>query len=134
MKLSIVSPLGKLAEKEVSSVTLPGKLSSFTILSGHQPIISSLTPGILEYVDESGNRSSLGLYEGLVEFSDEKINILTNGIVDQSTLSVSKSQVKLEKAQSELLKIGTFSRESDELELEVLKSNMELALLAESTH
>ena len=62
----------------------------------------------------------MGLYEGLVEFSDEQINILTNGVVDQTSLSVSKSQAKLEKAQAELLKIGTFSRESEELELEVI--------------
>ena len=43
--LKIVSPERVEFDGEVGSVTLPGTLGSFEVLTGHAPIISSLEKG-----------------------------------------------------------------------------------------
>ena len=43
LHLDIVSPDKEIFNGEVDSVTLPGTLGSFTILSKHAPIVSSLS-------------------------------------------------------------------------------------------
>ena len=45
LHLDIVSPDKEIFNGEVDSVTLPGTLGSFTILSQHAPIVSSLKAG-----------------------------------------------------------------------------------------
>lgn len=45
LNLKIITPQQMLYEGQVDSVTLPGKAGSFTVLTGHAPIISSLQKG-----------------------------------------------------------------------------------------
>ena len=49
LKLKIVSPERVEYDGEAQSVTVPGTLGNFEILTDHAPIISSLQKGIVEY-------------------------------------------------------------------------------------
>lgn len=49
LKLKIVSPERVEFDGEVESVTVPGTLGNFEVLTGHAPIISSLQKGVVEY-------------------------------------------------------------------------------------
>ena len=49
LKLKIVSPERVEFDGEVESVTVPGTMGSFEVLTGHAPIISSLQKGVVEY-------------------------------------------------------------------------------------
>ena len=77
MKLNIISPEKILFSGEVNSVTLPGKIGSFTILDDHAPIISSLQKGILSYsIDkEESNNIELSIEGGFVEGKQNEVNI-----------------------------------------------------------
>lgn len=54
MYLTIVAPSGMLCHTTVEKVTLPGILGSFTVLSGHAPLVSQLTEGKIRYT--AGNK------------------------------------------------------------------------------
>ncbi|MCL2652057.1 MAG: F0F1 ATP synthase subunit epsilon [Candidatus Azobacteroides sp.] len=73
MKLNIISPEKILFSGEVSSVTLPGAMGSFTILKDHAPIISKLGEGTITYSFD-GNEVSLPVKDGFIE---AKRNIVT---------------------------------------------------------
>lgn len=74
LKLRVLSPQQLLFEGEVSSVTLPGSTSPFTVLDGHAPIISSLDNGPVICVDKDGEHKfeSKG---GFVEVKDNTVSV-----------------------------------------------------------
>ncbi len=76
MKLNIISPEKILFSGEVTSVTLPGTMGSFTILDNHAPIISSLQKGILSYCcDTDGDEVELQIEGGFVEGKENEVNV-----------------------------------------------------------
>jgi len=72
--LDVTSFDEQLFKGKVNRVLLPGTLGPFTILPHHAPIISSLTSGNLEYVDDEGTHSII-IPGGFVEYSDGKVTV-----------------------------------------------------------
>jgi len=76
MKLDIISPEKVLFSGNVSAVTLPGVMGSFTILEDHAPIISSLQSGLLSYrSSEKEEEVELTITGGFVEGKNNEINV-----------------------------------------------------------
>ena len=76
MKLDIISPEKVLFSGNVSAVTLPGVMGSFTILEDHAPIISSLQSGILSYRSNDNDKEvELTINGGFVEGKNNEINV-----------------------------------------------------------
>ena len=48
MNLEIISSEGIVFQGEVTKVTFPGELGSFTVLEDHASLLSTLVPGIIE--------------------------------------------------------------------------------------
>ena len=59
LQLKIVSPEKVEYDGKAESVTVPGALGNFEILTNHAPIISSLIDGVVEYVTEKGEKFHL---------------------------------------------------------------------------
>ncbi|MBP5274150.1 MAG: ATP synthase F1 subunit epsilon [Abditibacteriota bacterium] len=76
INVEIVSPERVLLESaDVVSVVLPGTQGSLGILPGHAPLITSLSPGVIEYT--AGNeRKTLEIEGGFAEVVDNKLIIL----------------------------------------------------------
>lgn len=75
MLLSIVSPEKTIFEGEVSSVTLPGTMGSFTIWPQHAPVVSSLKAGILIYKTKDNKEYTQQIEGGFVEMSNNQISV-----------------------------------------------------------
>lgn len=81
MTLEILTPDKKVFEGEVASVTVPGTLGSFEILTDHAPIISTLEDGKLIVHTTSGSKGDIFLITGgVVEVLNNKIMVLAEGI------------------------------------------------------
>lgn len=79
LHLSIVSPEQEIFDGEVSSVTLPGTIGSFTILAHHAPIISSLKAGTITYVTGiDAKEYTLDIQGGFVELSNGIVSVCTS--------------------------------------------------------
>jgi len=72
--LSILSPEKSIFEGDAESITLPGKLGSFTILAHHAPIVSSLKKGTLLY-STGGQEQDFDINGGFVEMDGETVSV-----------------------------------------------------------
>lgn len=74
--LEIISPEKLLYTGEITIVKLPGTLGSFEIMDNHAPIISTLSKGKIKVKDIKGEITFFEISGGLVEASDNRINVL----------------------------------------------------------
>lgn len=74
MTLKIISAEDILFEGEVSSVTLPGAMGSFTVLQNHASLISTLTSGVIAYV-ENGEQNKIDVEGGLVDVDKNVVSV-----------------------------------------------------------
>ncbi|SET30136.1 ATP synthase F1 subunit epsilon [Prevotella sp. kh1p2] len=74
LKLRVVSPEKIIFDGEVQSVSVPGTLGAFEILTDHAPIISSLEKGVVEYATNSGKKQ-LQITGGFVEVKQNEVSL-----------------------------------------------------------
>ncbi|MEF2643561.1 MAG: ATP synthase F1 subunit epsilon [Paramuribaculum sp.] len=74
MTLKIISAEDILFQGEVSSVTLPGTMGSFTVLHNHASLISTLTPGLVTY-KEDGVENSVEIGGGIVDVDNNVVSV-----------------------------------------------------------
>ena len=72
MVLKIISPERVLYQGEVESVTLPGALGQFMVLTDHAPLVSALVPGKVAYV-AGGTEHATTIERGMVEVRDNEV-------------------------------------------------------------
>lgn len=71
--LNILTPKTNLAGHMVGQVKLPGTAGEFTVLSGHAPLITSLTEGDIKYT-EGGNVKSVHIKSGFAEIQNDTVS------------------------------------------------------------
>ena len=75
MTLEIISAHEITFSGEVTAVTLPGKMGSFTVLNNHAALKSVLDKGDMRYTDTEGMEHSLTIDGGLVDVNNNKISV-----------------------------------------------------------
>lgn len=80
IELSIVTPAAPFADLEVDSVLLPGEVGEFGVLPAHERFLTSLQPGVLEYVAD-GEVQRLNVSEGFAEVTGERVTVLVGSAV-----------------------------------------------------
>jgi F-type H+-transporting ATPase subunit epsilon len=76
IKITVVTPEGKIFEGDVDFISVPAKSGSMGILPRHVPIIAQLSIGILKLVSE-GISVYLGVCRGYFELLDSRAYVLT---------------------------------------------------------
>lgn len=74
MTLKIISAEDILFEGEVTSVTLPGAMGSFTVLRNHASLISTLVSGNIRYVEDQ-HEETLAINGGLVDVDNNVVSV-----------------------------------------------------------
>ena len=98
IKLSIVTPNGEIFNKDVKSVTLPGKEGEFGVLPSHASLVSSLTVGVIEIEKKDALKEAIAINWGHVKVSESAVDILVDGAVSLSGDDDSDISAKLEEA------------------------------------
>ena len=78
MKLSIVTPLGKIYEGEIKEAVFPGIEGEFGVLEGHAPLMTTLHPGVITIKTDS-SEESIVINSGFVEVTPDHVNVLVDG-------------------------------------------------------
>ena len=123
-KIEIVNPEKYfLVKEDVSEVVVPAFEGEMGILKDHISIISFLKPGIIKVLSKSGDENYY-VEDGIVEFKNNNLSILTSSIFNLSNLDKSKQQDLLKQAQEEANKteISDQSKYLIEQKIEVLNS------------
>lgn len=75
MTLEIISAHEVTFKGEAVSVTLPGKMGSFTVLKNHAALISVLVKGDVKYTTPGGEDKSLGIGGGIADVNNNVISV-----------------------------------------------------------
>lgn len=79
MRLLVLSPERTLLDEEVSVVDLPGAMGRFTVLRGHDNLISTLTEGVILYLPMTSAmddpKETLEIEGGFVEVRNDVITV-----------------------------------------------------------
>jgi F-type H+-transporting ATPase subunit epsilon len=123
-KVEIVNPEKSfLIKEDVSEVVVPAFEGEMGILKDHISIISFLKPGIIKILSKSGDENYY-VEDGIVEFKNNNLSILTSSIFNLTDLDKSKQQDLLKLAEEEAGKpdISDQSKYLVDQKIEVLRS------------
>ncbi|MDA9664892.1 ATP synthase F1 subunit epsilon [Candidatus Pelagibacter sp.] len=123
-KVEIVNPEKSfLVKEDISEVVIPAFEGEMGILKDHISIISFLKPGIIKILSKSGDESYY-VEDGIVEFKNNNLSILTSSIFNLNDLDKSKQQDLLKQAEEEASKsdINDQSKYLVDQKIEVLRS------------
>ena len=123
-KVEIVNPEKSFLSKEdATEVVVPAFEGEMGILKDHISIISFLKPGIIVIQSKSGE-DKFYVEDGIVEFKDNNLSILTSSIFNLNDLEKNKLRDLLKSAEEELNKpkINDQSKYLIDQKIGVLKS------------
>ena len=123
-KIEIVNPEKSfLVKEDVSEAVVPAFEGEMGILKDHISIISFLKPGIIKILSKSGDENYY-VEDGIVEFKNNNLSILTSSIFNLTDLDKSKQQDLLKLAEEEASnpEINDQSRYLVDQKIEVLRS------------
>ena len=122
--LEIVSPEKSFLKKDdVTEVVVPAFEGEMGILKDHISIISFLKPGIIKIISGS-EEENFYVDDGIVEFKDNSLSILTSNIFDIKNSDKVKIQEMIKEAEGDLVdeNIDDQKRYIISQKVEVLKS------------
>ena len=123
-KIEIVNPEKSFLTKEdVLEVIVPAFEGEMGILRDHISIISFLKPGIIRVLSKSGDENYY-VEDGIVEFKNNNLSILTSSIFNVADMDKSQQQDLLKQAEEESAKeeITDQSKYLIDQKIEVLKT------------
>ena len=102
--IDIVNPEKSFLSKEnVSEVVVPAYEGEMGILKDHIPVISFLKPGIIKVISGS-EEHNFYVEDGIVEFKDNTLSILTSSIFDIKNVNKKHVSDEIQEAEKELNK------------------------------
>ena len=123
-KIEIVNPEKSfLAREDIIEAIVPAFEGEMGILKDHISIISFLKPGIIRIITKSDDESYF-VDDGIVEFTNSNLSILTSSIINLSEMDKSKQEELIKKSEEEAkdLEMSDQSKFLVDQKIEVLKS------------
>ena len=100
--VEIVNPEKSFLSKEdVAEVVIPAFEGDMGILKDHISIISFLRPGLLRVIDSKSSEETYYVEDGIIEFKNNCLSILTSNIFDIKKIDKNKVRDILVKAEKE---------------------------------
>ena len=124
-KVEILNPEKSfLSKEEVREVVVPAFEGDMGILKDHISIISFLKPGLVRVVDATSAEETYYVEDGIIEFKNNCLSILTSNIFDIKKIDKNKVRDILVKAEKESQKqdISDQAKYLVDHKIEVLKS------------
>ncbi len=98
----LVSPERVLVSQDADMVIVPGMAGDFGVLAGHQPLISSLRPGIVEVHDEGAETRRIFVDGGFAEVTGDRCAVLAEDAAPLEDLNRSDIEVRIKDAEEDL--------------------------------
>jgi len=130
--LSVVAPDRSVVEEQVQSVVAPGSEGYFGIMAGHVPLIASLKPGILEFLDNHNQRHFVYTGGGFAEVTGSRVSILADEAARAQDIDIAEAERRLDEARHVLRgEPGSVDTEHAVLELDRAIARLRAARLTE---
>ncbi len=123
MNLSIITPEKTLFSGPAVDATLPGAMGEFGVLQLHEPLVSTLKPGVIVATLENGACEKFAVLGGVAQVQAEGVAVLCE-------LAQPLAGLTLDKAQSALVSARTALEQALPEEESARKTTVALAELA----
>ena len=135
MKLTLVTPEKRvLIGQEVREVTLPAHKGELNILPGHQPMITTLVPGVIRYKTIEGKDVAASINWGYCNISPEGINVLAEMVEAADEIDFKAAAKDLSEAEMRMLTETMNDEDWKSLEAKVAHAKARLSMEGISQH
>jgi F-type H+-transporting ATPase subunit epsilon len=104
LQVEICSPEREPIHFEVDELVLPGELGVFTVLSGHTPMLTTLTQGVMIAYAEGKNDRHYAINGGFAEVLNDRILILARTVESREEVDIERAREAHERAEAQLKK------------------------------
>jgi F-type H+-transporting ATPase subunit epsilon len=98
----LVSPDRLLISEDVDMVVVPGTEGDFGVLLGHQPMISTVRPGILEVQNSGGEDRRIFVNGGFAEITGNRCAVMTEEAVPVEDLKRGDLEQRIKTAEEDV--------------------------------
>ena len=102
-KLDILSPEGISYSGKVSQASFPTNSGIITVLAGHTALITKLSGGEIEIIEENGNKRYITIVGGFAEISQNEVSVIADFAIRSEEINDTKIN-EAKKSAEELLK------------------------------
>jgi len=106
LHLEITTPNKPTQLWEAVEITLPGEGGVLSILPGHTPILTTLTPGVLIAYAEDGEARFYAIHGGFAEISRNRVLVLSQLIEHRDEIDRERAEAARQRAEERLKKGG----------------------------
>lgn len=107
LAFDFVAPDRRLTSGEAEMVTLPGDEGDFAVLIGHQPLVASLRPGVVEITCEDGEPERFYIRGGFAEVTNERCLLLAEEAVPVAELDRAAIERRIRENEENLADVET---------------------------
>lgn len=100
--LDVVSAEKSLYSGTVQAVTVSGSEGELGIRYGHAPLLTSIRPGLVQYVTLSGQQEVLYISGGMLEVQNTSVTVLADTAIRAEDLDRAKAEQAKSAAESQL--------------------------------
>jgi F-type H+-transporting ATPase subunit epsilon len=101
-QLELVTPERILLSEQVRSVRVPGIEGSLGILSGHAPLMTALSVGMVKVTYDNGDEELIATSGGFVEVSKTKTIILADTAERAADIDIARAEAAVARAREHL--------------------------------
>ena len=98
----LVSPDRLLISEDVDMIVVPGTEGDFGVLLGHQPMISTVRPGILEVQNSVGGDRRIYVNGGFAEITGDRCAVMTEEAVPVEDLKRGDLEQRIKDAEEDV--------------------------------
>jgi F-type H+-transporting ATPase subunit epsilon len=99
--LRLLTPDRSVFEDEVEGVIVPGEEGELGVLAGHAPLVSTLVPGVVRYV-QSDKAFSCAISGGFVEVYGNGVTVLADSLERPEEIDVERATKARDEARKNL--------------------------------
>lgn len=103
----LVSPDRLLVSEDVDMVVIPGTEGDFGVLFGHQPMISTVRPGILEIQNDDSENRRIFVNGGFAEVTGDGCAVMTEEAVPVEDLQRAELEQRIKDAEEDIAEART---------------------------
>lgn len=100
--LSVVAPDRTVVDEQVVSLVAPGVAGYFGIMVGHEPMISALKTGLIEFINSANQRHYVAVGGGFLEVSEGAAIVLADSAERANEIDVAEAEAQVELARKAL--------------------------------
>lgn len=111
MKFEIVTQEKVVLKEEIFQVTVPTKVGEITVMANHVPLVSAISPGVIQIKKKDEQLELISISGGFIEVLKDKVVILANTAERAEEIDIQRAEEARERAEEMMKDAKRFDKE-----------------------